>query len=170
MKTQTIVFIAAVIAQFCILGAIAAQKSALLIFNHTVQLRVEPYDPATVLSGYYAHLTYEISRPIGLEEFDKIPDGTDIYTVIVAGHDGVSEAVRMSLTPPDILGNEHIIRGRKLGSSVDYDINDRYISEDKREEVDMGLRDRSADRRAEVRLDKHGFPALHHLRIGNNRY
>lgn len=170
-RTQGIVFGAVVAVQVVLLAAMPGQQYAARLWGRTVELRVAPYDPYTVLSGYYAQLDYPISVPMGLEGFDKLPDGTPVYTVIVPAPDGAYDAVRMALELPEVYGNERVIRGEKSGARVLYnDLNRYFIPEEQREAVDRGLRDNALDRRAIVRLDKHGNPALHGLRIGNERY
>lgn len=173
MSAQTKTFIGAVIAQVAMLSLIVAQHYTLFFFAHEIELRVRPYDPVSVLSGHYARLTYDIATPIdipGVEKFQDLADGTDIYTVIVAGPDRISYAERMSLEYPTVHGNEHVIHGQKDGARVDYGINQRYIDENASSIVDDALRDPNSDTRAIVRLDKKGNASLRGLRIGNKVY
>lgn len=170
-KTKARVFIAVIAVQVLILLSLPGQQYMARLFGHTVELRVAPYDPYSVLSGYYARLGYEISTPIGLDNFAALPDETTVYTVIVPARDGAYDALRMSLERPELFGNERFIVGMKDGSRVVYrNLEQFFIPEDKREEVDAGLRDGALDRRAIVRIDKNGNAALHGLRIGNVYY
>lgn len=170
MNTRTRFFAAAIAAQVLLLLAPAANQYIARYWGHEVQLRVEMLDPPSVLSGYYVRLRYEISQPIGFDDFSAITDGTAIYTVVAPGIDGVATGMRMSLEYPDARGNEHVIKGEKKGDAVVYAIGEYFIPEAVRETVEQGLRDSSNDRRAIVRLDKRGNPSLRGLRIGDTRY
>ncbi len=165
------VFWGVIALQVLILLSLPGQQYAARLWGHTVELRVAPYDPYSVLSGYYAQIGYAISTPMGLENFDALPEGTEVFTVIVPAKDGACDAVRMSLEKPEIFANERIIRGTKEGARVAYkNLEQYFIPETSREAVDAGLRDPSKDPRAIVRIDKNGNPALHGLRIGNAYY
>lgn len=170
MNTRTKVFAAAIVVQLVVLFALPANQYMARYWGHEVQLRVEMLDPPSVLSGYYVRLRYEISRPIGFDDFSAIADGTPIYTVVAPGIDGVANAMSMSLEYPDARGNQHVIKGEKKGNDVVYAIGEYFIPEAARNEVEQGLRDSNNDRRAIVRLDKRGNPSLRGLRIGDTRY
>lgn len=170
MNRKAVGFGIVVAIEIFLLLAMPAQKYTALFYGRTVELRVAPVDPYSILSGYYVRLGYQISTPLGIEGFDPLPDGTEIYTVIVPGIDGASDAVRMELAPPILRGNEHMIKGQKAGGRIEYKIEEYFIAEESRGEVEQGLRDSANDRRAIVRLDKKGNPALHGLRIGDKRY
>jgi len=170
-KAKRTVFWCLIAVQVVILLSLPGQQYMTRLLGHTVELRIEPYDPYSILSGYYAQIGYEISTPIGLDNFDALPEGTPVYTVIVPAKDGAYDAVRMSTERPELVANERIILGEKEKGRVVYkNLEQYFIPETSRQSVDAGLRDSSLDRRAIVRIDKNGNPALHGLRIGNTYY
>ena len=171
MTTRTKLFIAVVVLQVGILISIPADQYIARIWGHTVELRVSPVDPFTPLSGYYVELNLDISRLMGFDSASTdLSDGSPIYTVIVPANDGAYDALRMSSTPPELSANERLIVGKMDRGRVIYGIEQRFIPEERRDEIEGGLRNAALDRRIQVRIDKNGNAALHRLRIGTTYY
>lgn len=171
MSTRTKLFIAVIVLQLGLILGPAVQKEITLRWGHTVELRVSPVDPFTPLSGFYVALNLDISRPMGLSETGADPaEDATVYTVLAPDADGAYSALRMTLSPPDLSANERLIVGKYQHGRIIYGIEQRFIPEERRDEIEAGLRNNALDRRIEVRIDKRGNAALHHLRIGTKYY
>lgn len=171
MSTRAKLMIGVLVLQLGLLLAPAINQELTLRWGHTAELRVRPVDPFAPLSGYYVILNLEIATPMGFRDAGvPLTDGTTVYTVIVPAKDGACDALRMSVVPPTLSANERLIVGTYENGRIKYGVEQCFIPEEKREEIEQGLANGNLDRRAVVRIDKNGNAALHGLRIGTKYY
>jgi uncharacterized membrane-anchored protein len=171
MKRQALYFVLAVAAQFLILAAVPAQKIYTRATGKSVTLKIRPVDPYSVLSGYYVTLNYEIADPGSFAKSDDFYNGERVYAILERHNDGVWRPVALSKSRPiDLPENRIAILGRPTYSRIGYGIEEFFIPEDKRAEVDEGLRKNRDQARVEIKVDSNGDAALVRLLIGNHVY
>jgi uncharacterized membrane-anchored protein len=171
MNRHALYFILAVAAQLLILAAVPAQKIYTRATGRSVTLKIRPVDPYSVLSGYYVTLHYEIAVPASSANSFDAYNGERVYAILKRQDDGVWRQVSLSKSRPANLPENHIaIRGRYSYSRIEYGIEEFFIPEDKRAEIEEGLRKNHDQARAEIKVDSKGDAALVRLVIGDNVY
>ncbi|HEU4479066.1 MAG TPA: GDYXXLXY domain-containing protein [Pyrinomonadaceae bacterium] len=172
-RTTLVAFIAAVIVQVLILVAVPARKVFTLTTGKTVVLKVQPVDPYSILSGYYATLGFDISRRdafpyVGGTDF---AEGDWCYAVVEKSDDGTWKPVSLEQKLPDSLpDNRAALLGRLRYGVIGYGIEEFYIPEAQRQSIADDL-NRNVDKaRVEVKVDRSGHAALQRLIIENRIY
>jgi uncharacterized membrane-anchored protein len=164
-------FVLAVATQFLILAAVPAQKIYTRATGRSVTLKIRPVDPYDVLSGYYVTLNYEIANPAAFADSGVGAGGDQAYAVLEKQADGVWRPVSLSKTyPANLPENRIAIRGRYSYSRIEYGIEEFFIPEDKRAEIEQGLWKNRDQARVEVKVDSKGNAALVRLLIGDHVY
>ena len=171
MNRHAIYFVLAVAAQFLILAAVPAQKIYTRATGRSVMLKIRPVDPYNVLSGYYVTLNYEIANPGSFANSDDAYNGERVYAILERRADGVWRPVSLSKSyPANLPENRIAIRGHHSYSRIEYGIDEFFIPEDKRAEIEQVLSKNRDQARAEVRVDSEGNAALVRLLIGDQVY
>jgi uncharacterized membrane-anchored protein len=171
MNRHALYFVLAVAAQFLILAAVPAQKIYTRATGRSVMLKIRPVDPYNVLSGYYVTLNYEIANPASFADSGVATGGDQAYAVLEMQADGVWRPVSLSKSyPANLPENRIAIRGRYSYSHIEYGIEEFFIPEDKRAEIEQGLWKNRDQARVEVKVDSEGNAALVRLLIGDRVY
>jgi uncharacterized membrane-anchored protein len=171
MNRHTLYFVLAVAAQFLILAAVPAQKIYTRATGRSVTLKIRPVDPYNVLSGYYVTLNYEIADPGSFADPVTPYNGQRVYAILERRNDGVWRQVSLSKSrPTDLPENRIAIRGRYTYSRIGYGIEEFFIPENKRAEIEEGLRKNHDQARVEIKVDSEGDAALVRLLIGDRVY
>ena len=171
MNRHAIYFVLAVAAQFLILAAVPAQKIYTRATGRSVTLKIRPVDPYNILSGYYVTLNYEIANPGSFANSDDDHYGERVYAILERRADGVWHPVSLSKSYPAKLPEDRIaIRGRHSYSRIEYGIDEFFIPEDKRAEIEEGLRKDHDRARVEIKVGSKGDAALVRLLIGDRVY
>lgn len=171
MKLNPLLLIVALLIQFAILGSMVAQKGPAKWSDTTILLKVEPYDPYSVLSGYYAMLVYDISRPANLPGWDKAFDAAEVYVELHPGDDGAYHAFHVYDHYPVVSREDAVvIRGNPSKSQVKYDIETYYVPETKRQEVAEQLWDLEVQSYAEIGVDSRGNATIIALHLSGGKY
>jgi uncharacterized membrane-anchored protein len=169
MNKRALFFALAVAAQFLILAAVPAQKIYTRATGRSVMLKIRPVDPYNILSGYYVTLNYEIANPGSFANSDDSYSGELIYAILERRADGVWHPVSLSkFYPANLPENRIAIRGRHSYSRIEYGIDEFFIPEDKRAEIEEGLRKNHDRARVEIKVDSKGDAALVRL-IGGHQ-
>ncbi|MBF0501021.1 MAG: GDYXXLXY domain-containing protein [Candidatus Riflebacteria bacterium] len=174
-QIQRKAFIAAVLVQLLILIAVPAQKMKSLYFGRTIFLQVAPVDPYSIMSGYYVTLSYDIQR------LDKISSDAarldqehfrDVYVTVEEHKNGLWEAVSAEGYPPGKLSeNQVFLHGNfRQWRRVTFGIEDFYIPEGRRKEINDDLQKNRDKARVEVKVDDAGNAVLVSLRIEDRVY
>jgi uncharacterized membrane-anchored protein len=173
MNKALLFFGAAVVVQLAILAAVPAQKIHTRITGTTVILKTEPVDPYSVMSGYYVTLSYNISR---------LPDNMSgsldyhrpCYVVLEPDPEDKFGAWKAVSThkeyPATVQPGQVVIKGRYDGWRIKYGIEDYYIPEGMRQEIEEALRKNNREARVEVKVASTGEAALVRLLIGDRTY
>jgi uncharacterized membrane-anchored protein len=163
-------FVAAVVIQALILIAVPARKVFTRVTGRTVLLKVQPVDPYSLLSGYYATLGFDISRVDAFPNAQVFPDGP-IYAVVARGDDGTwKPALLESHLPANLPNNRMAILGQLRGGMITYGIEEFYVPEAQRGKITEDLRKHQDKARVEVKVDGSGHAALERLRIEDRIY
>jgi uncharacterized membrane-anchored protein len=163
-------FVAAIVIQALILIAVPARKVYTRVTGKTVLLKVQPVDPYSLLSGYYATLGFDISRVDAFPNAQVFPDGP-IYAVVARDDDGTwKPALLESHLPANLPENRVAILGQKRGGMITYGIEELFIPEAQREKIAEDLRTNQEKARVEVKVDSSGHAALERLRIEDRVY
>jgi len=172
MNRHALYFVLAVAAQFLILAAVPAQKIYTRAMGRSVTLKIRPVDPYNVLSGYYVTLNYEIANTGSFANSnDSYINGERVYAILERRDDGEWRPVSMSNSyPANLPENRIAVRGRYSYSRIDYGIEEFFIPEDKRAEIEQGLWKNRDQARVEVKVDSEGNAALVRLLIGDRVY
>ncbi len=168
-------FIAAVLIQVLILVAVPARKVFTIATGKTVVLKVRPVDPYSILSGYYATLGFDISRVDAFPNVSGIADGFSdgawCYAVVEQGDDGTWKPVSLEHELPDNLPDNRVaLLGRLNHGLIRYGIEEFYIPEAQRYNIDEDLRRNVDKARVEVKVDRSGHAALQRLIIADRIY
>jgi len=167
-------FIIAVMAQALILAAVPGRKIYTRQTGTAILLKVAPYDPYSIMSGYYARLNYEISRPPVLEQWQEQHHGRQlksVWMVLKKGDDGIWHADSIHDSwPKSVPDNCIVIKGKEKGGRIEYGIESYFIPEDARGTVERDLRQHHDQARAEVKVDSFGNAALIRLLIEDRVY
>lgn len=171
-KSRTLLFFAAAVAlQMVILVGVPARKAVVRWTGKTIYLPIRPVDPYDIMSGYYAQLQYDMSNP-WRERPQLIPEslaGTRVYAVLVEGPDRLWRPVSYAWgePPKSMPPGAVILKGRHEGwQHLEFGIEEFYVAEKRRRELDQLLTDRKVSPVAEVRVDARGDAALVRLHIG----
>lgn len=173
MNKALLFFIAAVVVQLAILAAVPAQKIRTRVTGRTVILKTAPVDPYSVLSGYYVMLSYAISRlPDDMSR--NLDHHKPCYVVLEPDPEdkfGAWKAVRALNRFPDAMQpGQVVIKGRYDGWRITYGIEDYYIPEGMRQEIEEALRKNNREARVEVKVSATGEAALVRLLVGDRAY
>ena len=172
MKLNPVFLLIALLVQLAILGAMVAQKGPAKWSDTTILLKVAPYDPYSVLSGYYAVLTYDISRLSDVNGWDLIADETiEVYVELHPGDDGAYHAHQVFDQYPVVSREDAVVlKGKRDRSLIKYDIETYYVEETKRHEVDSYLRSTEGQNYAEIGVDSRGNATIRALHLGGGTY
>lgn len=171
MNRHALYFVLAVVAQFLILAAVPAQKIYTRATGRSALLKIRPVDPYNVLSGYYVTLNYEIASPGSFADPGVAWGGDQVYAMLEKQADGVWRPVSLSKSyPANLPENRIAIRGHHMHNQIAYGIEVFFIPEDKRAEIEQGLRKNPDQARVEIKVDSKGNTALVRLLIGDHIY
>jgi len=163
-------FIIAVVVQAFILAAVPARKIYTRQTGTLVILKTAPYDPYSIMSGYYATLNYEISRP-EIPNWRHWRESKPIWVVLKEGTDGVWDVGSVhSSWPESVPVGCVVIKGKKKDGRIVYGIESYFIPEDARNTVERDLREHRDQAKAEVKIDSFGHAALIKLLIEDRVY
>jgi uncharacterized membrane-anchored protein len=174
-KRALIAFIAAVVIQLLILVAVPARKVFTIATGKTVILKVQPVDPYSILSGYYATLGFDISRidafPNAGGTSGGFSEGAWCYAVVENGEDGIWKPVSLDRELPDNLPDNRVaLLGQIRDGLITYGIEEFYIPEAQRQSIAEDLRSNVDKARVEVKVDRSGYAALQRLLIADRSY
>jgi uncharacterized membrane-anchored protein len=164
-----------VIIQVLILVAVPARKVFTTATGKTVVLKVQPVDPYSILSGYYATLRFDISRvdafPNAMGISHGFLEGDWCYAVVEKGNDGTWQPVSLEHDLPDNLPENRVaLLGQLVHGVIRYGIEEFYIPEAQRNSVADDLRRNVDKARVEVKVDRSGHAALQRLIIEDRIY
>lgn len=171
MNRRLTYFIIAVVLQVLILGAVPAGKIYTRYTGKTVILKTAPYDPYTIMSGYYVTLDHEISHPKISDEWRNWPKGQPVWVVLKKGNGEIWNAASVQNSRPEsVPENCVVIKGEKKHHRIVYGIESYFIPEDARDNVERDLRENSDHAKIEVKIDSFGRAALVSLLIQDRVY
>ena len=163
-------FIIAVAVQALILAAVPAKKVYTRQTGKTITLKTAPYDPYSIMSGYYARLTYEISRP-RTSDWRRWRESKPVWVVLRKGDDGIWDADSVHNSWPESVPDGCVvIKGKKKHGRIVYGIESYFIPENARDTVERELREHRDQARVEVKVDSFGNAALIRLLIQDRVY
>jgi uncharacterized membrane-anchored protein len=173
-RTSLVAFIVAVVIQILILVAVPARKVFTVATGKTVVLKVQPVDPYSILSGYYATLGFDISRVDAFPNarmFQGVSDGAWLYAIVEKGDDGIWKPISLEHElPANLPDNRAALLGRINHGAIRYGIEEFYIPEAQRHRIAEDL-SRNVDKaRVEIKVDRSGHAALERLRIEDRVY
>ena len=174
-RASLVAFIAAVIIQLLILVAVPARKVFTIATGKTVVLKVQPVDPYSILSGYYATLAFDISRvdafPNVRETSHEFSEGAWCYAVVEQGDDGIWKPISLEPELPDNLPENRVaLMGQLDGGVIRYGIEEFYFPEARRDSIAEDLSRNIDKARVEVKVDGSGHAALQRLLIEDRIY
>jgi len=150
---------------------VPAQKIYTRATGRSVTLKIRPVDPYNVLSGYYVTLNYEIANPDSFANSNDAYQGKPVYAILERRADGEWRPVSLSKSyPANLPENRIAIRGSYSYSRIEYGIEEFFIPEDKRAEIEQGLLINRDQARVEIKVDSQGNAALVRLLIGDRVY
>jgi uncharacterized membrane-anchored protein len=171
MNRKFLIFAAAVMLQVLILIAMPARQAYTRATGRSVTLKVQPFDPYNSLSGYYVILGYDISRGDSFPKAPKSYDNSNVYAVIEQQPDGSWKPVSLSTEVPRNLSSGQVfIQGHANWNRINYGIEEFYIPEEKRGEIEKDLRENIEHARVEIKVDSSGRAALERLLIKDRIY
>ena len=171
MNKRLTYFIIAVALQVLILAAVPAGKIYTRYTGKTVILKTAPYDPYTIMSGYYVNLSHEISRPEISDEWRNWHKGQPVWVVLKKGNGEIWNADSVHNSRPESAPeNCIVIKGEKEQRRIVYGIESYFIPEDARDKVESDLRKNPDQARVEVKIDSFGNSALVSLMIQDRVY
>ena len=178
MNKKIHLFGLAVLLQVVLLLFIPIPRWLALTSGRTVVLETAPVDPYTVFQGYYARLGYRISTESNLP-FEKSSikpvDGKYYYVVLSPAANGIWEPQRVLEQMPDarahkLPSNEVALKGRYRGWGMEYGIEQYYLPENKRQELENLLRDQSQKILVTVKVGAGGQGAIVKLAAGGEEF
>lgn len=171
MNKRNLFFFLAIVAQVLILVIVPAQKIYTRATGKAILLKIRPVDPYSMLSGYYVTLNFEIGGLEAFEESHQSYRSRPVFAILERREDGIWYPVSLSESlPSNLPPNRIAIRGESTYSQIRYGIEEFYIPEARREEIDRGLREHPDLTRVEVKVDSQGNAALNRLIIGDRVY
>ena len=170
-----VAFTVAVVIQILILVAVPARKVFTMATGKTVILKVQPVDPYSILSGYYATLGFDISRvdafPNARGMSQGFSDGAWFYAIVEKGDDGTWKPISLEHElPANLPDNRAALLGRINHGAIRYGIEEFYIPEAQRHRIAEDLRMNLDTARVEIKVDHSGHAALERLRIEDRIY
>ncbi|HEU4507252.1 MAG TPA: GDYXXLXY domain-containing protein [Pyrinomonadaceae bacterium] len=174
-RASLVAFIVAVIIQILILVAVPARKVFTRVTGKTVVLKVQPVDPYSILSGYYATLGFDISRVDAFQNaramLQEYSEGDWVYAIVEQGDDGTWKPISLERElPANLPHNRAALLGRINRGAIRYGIEEFYIPEAQRVRIADDL-SRNVDKaRVDVKVDSAGHAALERLRIEDRVY
>ena len=167
-----LLFVLAIAVQLAILAAIPARRVMARNSGTMVTLKMRPVDPYDILSGYHMVIRYDISN---IRETPGWEDTSyrkgNVYVVLTEDPQGDWNAVSVhDEMPEDTPPGAVVIKGWRRYSRVKYGIENFYIPEENRHEIEDDLRDNIEQARAEVAVGPDGTAALIRLRVGERVY
>jgi uncharacterized membrane-anchored protein len=174
-RTSLVAFIVAVLVQTLILVAVPARKVFTKATGKTVVLKIQPVDPYSILSGYYATLRFDIGRvdafPNTRGTFQGFSNGTWFYAIVEKGDDGIWKPISLEHElPANLPDNRAALLGRINHGTIRYGIEEFYIPEAQRDRIAEDLGKNVDKARVEVKVDRSGHAALERLRIEDRIY
>jgi uncharacterized membrane-anchored protein len=167
-------FIAALCVQLGILALVPAKKIKAYYTGREIKLATEQYDPYDVMKGYYANLTYEISRPPDEERVPRSQrHGRSVYMILETDEAGIARPVRTVSRLGEIPGGADFIRGIRRGWRIEYGLERFYMPEERRHEVNSALSEARGETDAVLgiaRLDSDGEAVLTAIEIRGRRF
>src|SRR6185295_2489063 len=169
-RASLVAFIVAVVIQILILVAVPARKVFTMATGKTVVLKVQPVDPYSILSGYYATLGFDISRvdafPNTRRTSQGFSDGAWLYAIVEKGDDGTWKPRSLEHElPANLPDNQAALLGRINGGVIEYGIEEFYIPEAQRHRIAEDLNKNVDKARVEIKVDSSGHAALEILKI-----
>jgi uncharacterized membrane-anchored protein len=174
-RASLVAFIVAVVIQILILVAVPARKVFTMATGKSVVLKVQPVDPYSILSGYYATLGFDISRvdafPNDRAMFQGLSDGAWLYAIVEKGDDGTWKPISLEYElPANLPDNRAALLGRIKYGAIRYGIEEFYIPEAQRHRIAEDLRTNVDKARVEIKVDRSGHAALERLIIEDRIY
>ena len=174
-RATLVAFIVAVAIQILILVAVPARKVFTMATGKTVVLKVQPVDPYSILSGYYATLGFDISRvdsfPNARGMSQEFSDGAWLYAIVEKGEDGTWKPISLEPElPANLPDNRAALLGRINHGAIRYGIEEFYIPEAQRHRIAEDLSTNVDKARVEIKVDRSGHAALERLRIEDRVY
>ena len=173
-RTSLIAFIVAVVIQTLILVAVPARKVFTRATGKTVVLKVQPVDPYSILSGYYATLGFDISRIDAFPNagmFQGYSNGAWFYAIVEKGDDGIWKPISLEHElPANLPDNRAALLGQINHGTISYGIEEFYIPEAQRDRIAEDLRRNVDKARVEIKVDRSGHAALERLIIEDRVY
>ncbi|MEJ5260021.1 MAG: GDYXXLXY domain-containing protein [Anaerohalosphaeraceae bacterium] len=174
MAKQTVSFALAVGLQLVILAAVPARQIYVRLTGTLITIRTAPVDPYDFLSGYHVVLRYEISQ-VSEEQLSAVSSSkkpsTTVYAVLKKGPEDIWSLESLSRTLPNNLSPEQIaVKGTVIRDQIEYGIENFYIPEKDRDELERALRSGRERALAQIRVDKYGNAALIRLIVQGKTY
>ena len=174
-RASLVAFIVAVVIQILILVAVPARKVFTLTTGKSVVLKVQPVDPYSILSGYYATLGFDISRvdafPNTRRASQGFSEGAWLYAIVELGDDGTWKPISLEHElPANLPDNRAALLGRINHGTIRYGIEEFYIPEAQRYSIAEDLNKNVDKARVEIKVDRSGHAALERLRIEDRIY
>ncbi len=174
-RASLVAFIVAVVIQILILVAVPARKVFTMATGKTVVLKVQPVDPYSILSGYYATLGFDISRvdafPNARGIVQDYAEGAWCYAIVEKGDDGTWKPISLEHElPVNLPDNRAALLGRINHGTIRYGIEEFYIPEAQRHRIADDLRRNVDKARVDIKVDRSGHAALERLRIEDRIY
>lgn len=170
-RNSLIAFVAAVVVQLLILGAVPARKVVTRATGKTVVLKVQPVDPYNVLSGYYTALSLDVGDINAFPNAQVFPNGAWVYAIIQQRDDGIwAPALLVPELPANLPDNRVALLGQIKYGRIKFGIEEFYIPEAQRYLVGEDLRRNPDKARVEVKVDRRGHAALERLKIEDRTY
>lgn len=174
-RASLFAFIVAVVIQILILVAVPARKVYTMATGKTVVLKVQPVDPYSILSGYYATLGFDISRidafPNAKGMSQGFSEGAWFYAIVEKGDDGTWKPISLEHElPANLPDNRAALLGRINHGAIRYGIEEFYIPEAQRYLIAEDLSSNVGKARVEIKVDRSGHTALERLRIEDRVY
>lgn len=170
LRNRAVWYALAVALQVAVLLAMAWPKYGALIDGTEMQLRVQPYDPMTFLSGRYVDLQYEVARLSDDLALLNLADGEPLYCVLRPEADGLWVRVGMSAQFPVLEAGQRLLVGYKERGRAIFGIESFFLPEEDATGIEEKLRERGSECRAVVLVDDAGTALLTGLMIDGVRY
>ncbi|HOP75312.1 MAG TPA: GDYXXLXY domain-containing protein [Bacillota bacterium] len=171
MGRKTIGFASAVLLQLLILLIIVIPRWSIIMQGRTIILETLPYDPYHIFRGYYMDLRYRIAVPENLPGNTEFKPGRDYYVILAPDETGIWQPAAVADSLPQTLKpNEAVIRGRYRYGQLDFSINQYYLPENRRLQVEKLLRDSQQPALVEVKVKNNGTAAIFQIIIEGQRF
>lgn len=174
-RKYILAFIVAILVQLVLLGIVISPKITPRLYGKQITLKVQPFDPYDLFSGYYLNLSYPISRREGFQNcvLDD-PEGRGyqkVYALLQPGENGVWTGTTLTDKFPAALPpGAVVLKGGMNYWRILYDIERFYVPEGSRSRIEQDLRDHIDDAYADVLVDRNGNALLLRLRVEDRVY